>query len=115
MESHDREPGFICPFCGTDCSPIATAPPCRHFFLIDGENGWRFTPRSAPLFEEAEATYPALFRDLLYHDGDCRARLRLRRANYDDALEMYVFSEDPEATEAAFRQAIARYRNRNRE
>jgi len=101
-------PGYVCPFCGTDCSPIASTPPCVHYFLTDGENGWRFTERARGLFERAEAKQPTLFRDLLYHDPECRAHLRLRRANYEDSLEMYVYSDDPTATEAAFLAAIER-------
>lgn len=99
-------PGYVCPFCGTDCSPISEGP-CAHLFVVDGENGWRFTPVSRPLFEAAEAKAPTLFRDLLYHDATCREHLRLRRANYEDSLEMYAFSGNPEATEEAFRQAIS--------
>ena len=103
--SDDTTSGYICPSCGTDCSPIA-AGPCDHLFLIDGENGWRFTERSRPLFEEANAKSPVLFRDLLYHDPACREHLRIRRANYDDSLEMYVYSAQPDETERAFRAAI---------
>lgn len=99
-------PGYICPFCGADCSPIADAPPCAHYFLTDGENGWRFTAASRALHEAANAKLPTLFRDLLYHDAECRRFLRLRRANYDDSLEMYVFSENPESTVRAFEAAI---------
>ncbi len=98
-------PGYVCPFCGTDCSPIA-GEPCAHFFLADGENGWRFTEASRPLFEAASLKTPVLFRDLLYHDPTCREDLRLRRADYEDSLEMYVFSGAPEKTLAAFRAAI---------
>ena len=97
--------GYVCPFCGADCSPIAGGP-CDHLFLVDGENGWRFTERSRPLFQAANAKSPVLFRDLLYHDANCRADLRLRRASYDDSLEMYVYSGQPERTERAFRAAI---------
>lgn len=100
-------PGYVCPFCRTDCSPIAAGPPCVHYFLTDGENGWRFTERSRALYDAANARQPTLFRDLLYHDPACRMHLRLRRANYDDSLEMYVFSDAPDATEQAFRDAIA--------
>lgn len=100
-------PGYICPHCGTDCSPIADGP-CIHYFLTDGENGWRFTSTSRSLHEAATARSPVLFRDLLYHDPDCRAHLILRRATYDDSLEVYVYTSDPEATEAAFRNAIER-------
>jgi hypothetical protein len=100
-------PGFVCPHCGTDCSPIADGP-CAHYFLTDGENGWRFTAVSRALHDAAEAKSPALFRDLLYHDAECRRHLVLRRATYDDALEIYVFSVDPAETERAFADAIAR-------
>lgn len=99
------ERGWICPFCGTDCSPIA-GEPCVHFFLTDGENGWRFSPRARTLFDAATAIRSPLFRDLLYHDAASRAHLRLRRAIYDDSLEIFVFSSDPSATTAAFEQAI---------
>jgi hypothetical protein len=102
-------PGYVCPFCGTDCSPIA-GEPCEHLFVIDGENGWRFTPTARRLFDAAADKGPALFRDLLYHDPACRERLRLRRANYEDSLEIFVFSEAPTATVAAFDAAIARGR-----
>jgi hypothetical protein len=98
--------GYICPFCGTDCSPIASTPPCSHYFLTDGENGWRFTAASRSVFESAEAKQPTLFRDLLYHDPVCRQNLRLRRANYDDSLEMYAFTNDPGQTVSAFTVAI---------
>ncbi|HVK03246.1 MAG TPA: hypothetical protein VM490_07210 [Armatimonadaceae bacterium] len=98
-------PGYVCPFCGADCSPISAAA-CAHLVLVDGENGWRFTGRSRALFEAANAKSPVLFRDLLYHDESCREHLRLRRANYDDSLEMYVYSQRPEETERAFRAAI---------
>jgi hypothetical protein len=102
-----EQPGFVCPFCGTDCSPITGDPPCEHLFLVDGENGWRFSPAAAALFAAAGAAkQPTLFRDLLYHDPACREYLRLRRAVYDDSLELYAFSADPPATEAAFRDAI---------
>jgi hypothetical protein len=100
-------PGYICPHCGTDCSPIADGP-CIHYFLTDGENGWRFTPTSRSLYEAAATKSSSLFRDLLYHDSDCRTYLIIRRAVYDDSLEMYVYSSNPEATEAAFRAAIER-------
>jgi hypothetical protein len=99
-------PGYVCPFCGTDCSPIAASGPCAHFFITDGENGWRFTATSRALSDAADTKGPTLFRDLLYHDPDCRAYLRLRRANYDDSLEVYVYSDDPAATIAAFAAAI---------
>ena len=99
-------PGYICPFCGVECSPIAPGPACAHLFLVDGENGWRFTARSRAVFDAASAKQPPLFRDLLYHDPACRAHLRLLRANYDDSLEVYVYSAQPEETEAAFRAAI---------
>ena len=100
-------PGFVCPFCGTDASPIAPTPPCEHLFVVDGENGWRLTERSRPLLADADAKRPALFRDLLYHDPTCRAHLRLLRADYDDALEMFVWSDAPEQTARAFARAIA--------
>jgi hypothetical protein len=58
------------------------------------------------LFEAAKAKQPTLFRDLLYHDPACRENLRLRRANYDDSLEMYAFTSDPEQTVSAFTTAI---------
>jgi hypothetical protein len=86
-------PGYVCPFCGTDCSPIA-GEPCEHLFVIDGENGWRFTPTARRLFDAAADKGPALFRDLLYQDS----------------LEIFVFSEAPTATVAAFDAAIARGR-----
>jgi hypothetical protein len=98
--------GYICPFCGTDCSPIAPTPPCVHYFLTDGENGWRFTAASRTLFEAAKSKQPTLFRDLLYHDPLCRENLRLRRANYEDSLEMYAFTADPDQTVSAFTTAI---------
>ena len=98
--------GYICPVCGTDCSPIAPAPPCAHYFLTDGENGWRFTSASRALFEAAKTKHPTLFRDLLYHDPTCRENLRLRRANYEDSLEMYAFTGDPGQTISAFTTAI---------
>ncbi len=97
-------PGYKCPFCGTDCSPIST--PCEHLFVVDGENGWRFTEASRVLSEQASQIAPMLFRDLLYHDPSCREYLRLRRANYDDSLEMYAFSECPTETVKAFTKAI---------
>ena len=99
-------PGYVCPFCGTDCSPIAATPPCAHFFVTDGENGWRFTAASRALHDAAAAKHSTLFRDLLYHDPTCRAHLRLRRANYEDSLEVYIYSDDPPATVAAFETAI---------
>jgi hypothetical protein len=99
-------PGWVCPFCGADCSPIAPTPACAHFFLADGENGWRFTDRAAPLADAASVRDPTLFRELLYHDRECRRHLRLRRAVYDGSLEMYVFSGAPDDTVAAFRGAI---------
>lgn len=99
-------PGYQCPFCGTDCSPIAGTP-CAHFFLTDGENGWRFTASALGLFDTATAKDPTLFRELLYHDETCREYLRLRRSLYEDAIELYVFSSDPSATVAAFKKAIA--------
>jgi hypothetical protein len=105
-EKQGATPGYVCPFCGTDCSPIAAAPPCVHFFATDGENGWRFTALSRALHDAAAAKDTALFRDLLYHDPASRAHLRLRRASYEDSLEMYVFSDDPAATAAAFKAAI---------
>ena len=105
MITADASPGYVCPFCGTDCSPIAGAP-CAHLFVVDGENGWRFTDHSRLLYEAAQARSPVLFRDLLYHDPACRAHLRLRRANYDDSLEMFAFSDAPEKTQAAFQDAI---------
>lgn len=98
-------PGFVCPFCQTDCSPIAGSP-CAHFFVVDGENGWRFANESRRVFEAANAKNSTLFRDLLYHDPACRAHLRLRRASYDDSLEMYVFSDSPDVTREAFEHAI---------
>ena len=99
-------PGYICPFCETDCSPIATVPACPHFFAVDGENGWRFPLPTRELFDDASAKSPLLFRDLLYHDPNCRAALRLRRANYDDSLEMYVYSVQRSETNRAFSDAI---------
>jgi hypothetical protein len=99
-------PGYVCPFCGADCSPIAPAPPCVHYFLTDGENGWRFTETSRALHDDARSKSPALFRDLLYHDPACREHLRLRRATYDDSLEVFVYTSAPAATTAAFRAAI---------
>ena len=98
-------PGYICPFCGTDCSPIAGAP-CLHLFAVDGENGWRFTELSRPLFERASETAAPLFRDLLYHNAECREYLRLLRADYEDSLEMYAFTSQPAATNLAFLKAI---------
>jgi hypothetical protein len=102
-------PGYMCPFCGKDCAPIAAGPVCAHFFLADGENGWRHTEQSRRLFGMAlgETGDPTLFRELLYHDPACRAHLRLRRADYQDSVEMYVYSEDPAGTVRAFEQAIA--------
>jgi hypothetical protein len=102
-------PGYVCPFCGTDCAPIAAGAPCAHFFLADGENGWRHTEQSRRLADAARAQTndPTLFRELLYHDSACRAHLRLRRANYQDSVEMYVYSDEPAATVRAFEQAIA--------
>lgn len=79
-----------------------------HLFAVDGENGWRFTDLSHPVYEAAGAKEPTLFRDLLYHDPACREHLRLRRANYEDSLEIYVWSDDPDATVAAFTAAIKR-------
>ncbi len=102
-----KTPGYVCPFCQTDCSPIAPTPPCVHLFIVDGENGWRMTERSRLLLAQADAKRPALFRDLLYHDPACRAYLRLLRADYDDALEMFVWSERPDETVEAFKSAIA--------
>jgi hypothetical protein len=61
---------------------------------------------SRSLFDAAAARSPTLFRELLYHDADCRAHLRLRRANYEDSLEIYVYSDDPAATRAAFMAAV---------
>ncbi len=104
--TNENAPGFVCPFCHTDCSPIATSTPCVHFFVADGENGWRHTVASRRLADDAEARLPALFRELLYHDDACRAHLRLRRAVYHDSLEIYVFSDDSPATERAFAAAI---------
>jgi len=101
-------PGHVCPFCRTDCSPIAAGPPCRHYFLTDGENGWRFSGAAREAHDAAHGKSPALFRDLLYHDPDCREHLRLRRSDYEDSLEMYVYSEEAPRTAAAFRAAIAR-------
>jgi hypothetical protein len=98
-------PGYVCPHCGTDCSPIANGV-CEHFFLTDGENGWRFTALSRSLYTKAEAVSPILFRDLLYHDAECRAHLVLRRVVYDDSLEMYVYSDSAAETERAFQQTI---------
>lgn len=103
--SQKTPPGWICPFCATDCSPIA-GKPCAHFFMVDGENGWRFTEEARRLFEAANARDPTLFRDLLYHDSACRQHLRLHRALYEDALEIYAFTAAPAATIAAFEQAI---------
>ena len=91
--SFNSAQGYVCPFCGTDCSPIA-GEKCAHLFLVDGENGWRFVAESKALFDAAIGNSPALFRDLLYHDPKCRAHLKLQRANYDDSLEIYVFSGD---------------------
>ena len=98
-------PGWICPFCETDCSPIGHEP-CDHYFATDGENGWRFSGEAKNISEAADAKSGVLFRDLLYHDPACREHLKLRRANYDDSLEMYVFTENMTATETAFRAAI---------
>ncbi|MBC8101325.1 MAG: hypothetical protein H7Z41_01890 [Cytophagales bacterium] len=111
MVSNENKPGaegagYICPFCGTDCSPIAPTPPCAHYFLTDGENGWRFATGVRALFESAETKQPTLFRDLLYHDPTCRENVRLRRANYDASLEMYAFTADPAQTVRAFTAAI---------
>jgi len=107
MDSPPKLPGFVCPICQTDCSPIAATPPCAHFFVADGENGWRHSNASQRLAHAADARDPTLFRELLYHDPVCRAHLRLRRATYQDSLEMYVFSDDPAATTFAFEAAIA--------
>lgn len=98
-------PGWVCPFCGTDCSPIE-GPPCAHFFLADGEFGWRFTDDSRALYDAAYQRHPTLFRDLLYHDSACREKLVLRRAVYNTSLEIYVFSEDLPTTIGAFQLAI---------
>jgi hypothetical protein len=73
---------------------------------VDGENGWRFTTASHRLFDAASAKHTALFRDLLYHDPECRRFLRLRRANYEDSLEIYAFSERPIETDKAFSDAM---------
>ena len=99
-------PGYVCPFCGTDCSPISSKGPCAHYFLTDGENGWRFSVAARMLSYAAGTKQPTLFRDLLYHDPTCRENLRLRRANYDDSLEMYAFTSDPDQTVCAFSAAI---------
>ena len=99
-------PGYVCPFCGTDCSPISSKGPCAHYFLTDGENGWRFSVAARMLSYAAGTKQPTLFRDLLYHDPTCRENLRLRRANYDDSLEMYAFTSDPDQTIGAFTAAI---------
>lgn len=106
MNDNQNAPGYVCPFCQTDCSPVATGAPCAHFFVADGENGWRHTIASRRLADSANAKDTALFRELLYHDDACRAHLRLRRAAYEDSLEIYVFSDDTEATERAFVAAI---------
>ena len=98
--------GYQCPFCGADCSPIAGTP-CAHFFLTDGENGWRFTEATRALFDAASAKDPTVFRELLYHDDACRMHLRLLRSEYNDAIEVYVFSGDAAATIAAFEGGIA--------
>ena len=105
--THENAPGYVCPFCQTDCSPIASSAPCVHFFVADGENGWRHTDASRRLAASADAKDATLFRELLYHDEACRAHLRLRRAAYDDSLEIYVFSDDPDATARAFSNAVA--------
>lgn len=107
MTSVFEVPGYVCPNCGTDCSPIA-GEPCVHLFVVDGENGWRFTELSRSLSDAANAKSPVLFRDLLYHDPQCREFLRLRRADYADSLEMFAFSSDPKATVKAFTDAIKR-------
>ncbi len=104
--TEENIPGWVCPFCRADCSPVAASAPCAHFFVADGENGWRHTVASRRLADDADARLPALFRELLYHDDACRAHLRLRRAAYHDSLEVYVFSDDPDATERAFAAAI---------
>jgi hypothetical protein len=98
-------PGWACPFCGADCSPIA-GETCVHYFLTDGEFGWRFSPAAQPLFDSAQRRHPTLFRDLLYHDAICRLHLVLRRAVYEQSLEVYVFTDNPEATIAAFASAV---------
>lgn len=98
-------PGWVCPFCGTDCSPIE-GPPCAHFFLADGEFGWRFTQEAQALYDAAFPKHPTLFRDLLYHDVVCREHLVLRRAVYNTSLEIYAFTDNPPATIAAFRSAL---------
>ncbi|GAB4467028.1 MAG: hypothetical protein OHK0029_38730 [Armatimonadaceae bacterium] len=97
-------PGYVCPHCGADCSPISDGV-CEHYFLTDGENGWRFTAVSRALCDAASQVHSTLFRDLLYHDPDCRAHLVLRRVIYDDSLEMYVFSDNVSATRQAFEKA----------
>ena len=106
MDSQPTTPGFVCPFCGADCSPIADTAPCAHFFVADGENGWRHSDASRRLAGAAAKRDPTLFRELLYHDPACRAYLRLRRATYEDSLEMYVFSDDPAATIRVFEAAV---------
>jgi hypothetical protein len=98
-------PGWVCPYCGTDCSPIE-GPPCAHFFLADGEFGWRFTPMAERLHNAAFFKHPTLFRDLLYHDNICRQHFILRRALYEKSLEVYAFTDRPEAAVAAFQTAI---------
>lgn len=92
-------PGTVCPFCGTDCAPVA-GPNCAHWFLTDGENGWRFSAAGRRAY--AATGDDVGFRDRLYHDPLCREDLVLRRAVYDDALEIYVFSRDPERSVRAF-------------
>ena len=98
-------PGWVCPYCGRDCSPIE-GPPCTHFFLADGEFGWRFTPAAEHLHDAAFFKHPSLFRDLLYHDNVCRQHLILRRALYEKSLEVYAFTDRREAAIAAFQTAI---------
>ena len=107
MPPTDNAPGYVCPFCGVDNSPIAPGANCPHLFVVDGENGWRFTSLSRPLHDAALSKSPTLFRDLLYHDPACRQHLRLRRANYADSLEMYAWSDAPATTVSAFAEAIA--------
>jgi hypothetical protein len=103
----ETPPGWVCPFCHTDASPLAPSPACPHLFAVDGENGWRFSLPARVLFDAAERRNPVLFRELLYHDAACRARLRLRRAVYDDSLEVYVWTEDAGETVRAFEAAIS--------
>lgn len=97
-------PGYVCPVCGADNSPLG--PGCVHLFFVDGENAPRHSSRSLPLADAADATGdPTLFRDLLYH-GPPRALLVRRVADYDGAVEVYFFAEKPDEVIAAFEAAI---------